>query len=146
MKRFELTLFINRRPQEVFDFITDPNNDLQWQKTLISSEWITPAPAGRGSIKRVVVKMMGLKMKATAEYTEWDPPNWYAFRSTDSPLKLTGTTKFEAEDDGTLLTLNAQIENSGILKLVEGLVIKQAEKQDITNFNALKQILEASRR
>jgi hypothetical protein len=54
-----------------------------------------------------------------------------------------GTTRFEPKGDGTQVTTEGQIEASGLLKLVLGLVVRQAEKQDRTNFNKLKEILEA---
>jgi carbon monoxide dehydrogenase subunit G len=143
MGTFEFSVFINRPPQDVFDFITNIDNDLQWQKNLLSSEWTTPDPAGVGSTKRVVTRVLGRKIEAAVEYTVWDPPNMYTFKSDDSPFSVLGTTKFEPKENGTQVILKGQIEASGILKLVEGLVIRQAVKQDRNNFNTLKLLLEA---
>ena len=143
MANFDMTLFIDRPPQEVFDYITNPDNDKMWQETVISSEWITPEPAGVGSKKQVELRFLGRNMTGTAEYTAWDPPGMYQFMSDDSPFALVGTTRFEPKDDGTQLTLEATIDTSGLLKLALGFVARRAEKQDITNFNNLKRILEA---
>ena len=41
------------------------------------------------------------------------------------------------------MTLEGQVEARGILKPLEGLVGKQAEKQDGKNLNALKHLMEA---
>ena len=144
MGTFELSVFIICPPQVVFDYLSDPDNDLLWQRNLISSGWTTPDPVGVGSVKHVVTRVMGRKIEASVEYSVWDPPNSYRFKTDDGPFTITGTTKFESKDNGTQLTLEGQIEASGVLKLLEGLVINQAKKQDTSNFNALKQILEAS--
>ena len=143
MASFEITLFINRSPQEIFDFTTNPDNDHLWQETLVSSEWVTPEPAGAGSIKKVVIRFLGRNMEGTVEYISWDPPDSYRFKSDDGPFSLAGTTKFEPKEGGTQMTLEGQIEGNGLLKLLVGFVAGQAKKQDIKNFNALKIILEA---
>ncbi|MGB3717609.1 MAG: hypothetical protein WA996_24545 [Candidatus Promineifilaceae bacterium] len=96
----------------------------------MSSEWISPDPAGAGSIKRVVTKVFGHKIEASVEYTVWDPPNMYGFKSDDSPFSIAGNVKLEPEENGTQLNLERQVEASGILKILEGVVIKQAVKQD----------------
>jgi hypothetical protein len=143
MPSFEISLFIDQPPQEIFDFMTNPDNDHLWQETLVSSEWVTPEPAGAGSIKKVVVRFLGRNIEATSEYIIWDPPDSYRFKSDDGPFSLIGTTKFEPKEGGTQMTLEGQIEGDGLLKLLVGFVTGQAKKQDIKNFNALKSILEA---
>jgi carbon monoxide dehydrogenase subunit G len=143
MANFEMTQFIDRPPQEVFDYLTNPDNDLFWQKGLISSEWISPDPAGVGSTKRVVTRFLVKKMDVTVEYTAWDPPNRYAFKSVDGAISVAGTINLEPKENGTQFNLEAQIEGRGLFKLVEGLVARQAKKQDASNFNTLKELLEA---
>ena len=59
------------------------------------------------------------------------PGNGYTFTGDAGPFSITGTTKLEAQDNGTLVTTAGQIEASGIMKLTEGLVIRQVKKQDI---------------
>ena len=143
MRTFEFSLFIDRPPHEVFDFAVDPGNDYLWQGNLVSSEWITPEPAGAGSIKRGVTRFMGREMGAEVEYTAWDRPHGYAIKGTAGPFSFAGETKFEAQANGTLVTFAGQIEGSGIIKLAEGLLIKQVEKQDRGNYDTLKRVLEA---
>ena len=125
MGTFEFSIFINRLPQEVFDYISNPENDLLWQPNLISSEWTTPEPAGAGSTKHVITRVMGRKVEVNVKYTDWDPPKMYRFTSADGPFSLVGTTKFESEENSTQISLKGQIEGKGILKLVEGLIIIQ---------------------
>ena len=143
MYMFEKSIFINRPPQEVFDYITNPDNDSNWRSTAVSAEWTSDGPVGVGSTQRTVGKFLGRKIDSTNEVTVWDPPNQFAFKSVGGSIPLELSQKLAAEDNGTQLTINAQAELAGFFKLAEGLVGKQAEKQMDTDFNALKLVLEA---
>ena len=143
MYTFEKRIFINRPQQEVFDYITNPDNDSNWRSTAISAEWTSDGPVGVGSTLRTVGKFLGSKIDSTNEVTVWDPPNQYSFKSVGGPIPLEFTQKLAAKDNGTQLTLSAEAEMGGFFKLAEGLVGKQAEKQVDTDFNALKLVLEA---
>jgi hypothetical protein len=61
------------------------------------------------------------------------------------PILAQATTKFEPEEGGTRVTLTGLGEASGILKLVEGLVTKQAEAQNGKDLETLKRIMEHAR-
>jgi carbon monoxide dehydrogenase subunit G len=143
MRTFEFSVFIDRQPQEVFDFMTDPDKDPLWQEGLISSEWITPEPAGVGSRKRTVTRFMGFEIGTEVEFTGWDRPKVYAFKGATGVSSFSGVTKLKARDEGTLVTLAGQVEVSGILKLAEGLLVRQVEKQDRGYYDTLKRVLEA---
>ena len=142
MHTLEFGLFIDRPPQQVFDFMTNPENDHLWQDSTISSEWSTPEPAGAGSVKQVVVRFMGRDMQAVGEYTEWERPNRYAFTANVGSILLKGVTTFEAQENGTLVSTAAQVEISGIMGLIEGPLVRRAKKQDIANLNTMKELLE----
>ncbi len=143
MFTFEKSIFINRPPQEVFDYITNPDNDSNWRSTAVSAEWTSDGPVGVGSTQRTVGKFLGRKIDSTNEVTVWDPPNQFSFKSVGGSIPLELSQKLVAKDNGTQLTINAQAELAGFFKLAEGLVGKQAEKQMDTDFNALKLVLEA---
>ncbi len=90
MFTFEKSIFINRPPQEVFDYITNPDNDSDWRSTAVSAEWTSDGPVGVGSTQRTVGKFLGRKIDSTNEVTVWDPPNQFAFKSVEGsiPLKI----------------------------------------------------------
>ena len=77
------------------------------------------------------------------EYTDKDPPNMYRFTSDNGPFSRVGTTRFELKEKGTQVTFQGKIPGKSIPKLVEGLIIRLAEKQDRANFETLKHLLEA---
>jgi uncharacterized protein YndB with AHSA1/START domain len=143
MFTFSVTTFINRPPQEVFDFITDPATHAQWQSGTESAKWATEGPVGVGSIMHSVGRLLGREMVMDAEITQWNPPNLYGAKAKSGPLKVEATNKLEAKDGGTLLVQSYQGEAGGFFKLAEGLAVKQVQKQAETDGHALKLLLEA---
>jgi hypothetical protein len=53
--------------------------------------------AGAVSTKRVYKKVFGQRLEANVEYTIWDPPNMYSFKSDDGPISIAGIVKLEPE-------------------------------------------------
>jgi hypothetical protein len=143
MFTFERNIFINRPPQKVFDFMGDPINDPKWRDSAISAEWTSEGPPGVGSTLRSVDKILGREMESTSEITAWDRPNLWGQKAVGGPVPYEMTVKFEAKEQGTQLTFNANVEPSGFFKIAEGLVRKQLEKQFDTDLNGLKRVLEA---
>jgi hypothetical protein len=144
MHAFEFSVFIDRPPLEVFDFATNPDNDHLWQTNLLSSAWITPEPHGAGSKKRGITRFMGREMGTDVEYTAWGRPHGYSLKGAAGPFSFAAMAKFEARDGGTLVTFDGQIQASGIIKPVEGLLARQAAKRDRANYETLKRVLEAA--
>ena len=142
MYTFESSLFINRPPQEVFDFLTNPANDPQWRSSAVSGEWTSEGPVGVGSTFRSVDKFLGRKIESTNEVTIWDPPNQFSSKSVGGSMPFEGTMKLESKENGTQLTLGGQAELGGLFKIAEGLAGKQIEKQLVADFDALKLVME----
>ena len=143
MINFEKSLFINRPQQEVFDYLSNPANDAQWQSSTEVSEWTSEGPPGVGSTQRSVIKLLGRKIDSSLEVTTWDPPQQLGFKVVSGPIPFEGTLKLESQENGTQVTQTVQAEPGGFFKIAEGLVSKQIEKQISTDFDALKLQLEA---
>ncbi len=144
MYTFERSIHIDRPQQEVFDFVTNPANDPKWQGTSEGSEWTSEGPIGVGSTQRSVNRFMGRKLEGTTEVTVWDPPHQIAQKSVGGPIPFEMTLRFDSMGGGTHLTISGQAEIGGFFKLGEGLVGKQLEKQMESDFNTLKDVMEAA--
>ncbi len=143
MYQFESSIHINRPPQDVFDYVTNPANSARWQSGTESSEWTSEGPPGVGSTYKWVTSFLGRKIESSVEITGWDPPNQNSIKAKSGPIPFEVTTTYDKEGDGTLLTLRGHAEFGGFFKLAEGLVGKQLEKQNESNFAALKLLLES---
>ena len=145
MFTFEHSIFINRPQEEIFDFVSDPANDPQWRPAVELSEWSSECPPGVGSTLHNVTKFMGRKLETTSEIMIWDPPNQIGINVVDAPVPYEFTFSLEARKDGTQFTGNFQGELGGLFSLAEGLVARQAEKEIVSNLDALKGVMEAGR-
>ena len=143
MYKFEKSVSIKRSPQEVFDFMNNPANGVQWQSGSQYGEWTSNGPVGVGSTFKAGTKMLGRIIEAELELTEWDPPKRSSIRVTSGPIPFESKNRFEAQGDGTLLTSSFQLELGNFFKIAEGLVGKQIEKTVESDFSALKILLES---
>lgn len=144
MAEFTVTTFIDRPPQEVFDYATNPANTNKWQSSNQSSKWTSEGPVGVGSTMQSVGRMLGRDMEMEIEITQWDPPNLWGQKGSNGPMKYENTNKFEPKDGGTLLVQNFQGEVGGFFKVAESLAINQIRKMVETDGKALKALLEGS--
>src|SRR5512135_2693246 len=117
MYKYEQSIFIKRPPQEVFDYVSNPANDVHWRGGTQSAEWTSGGPPGVGSTIKVVTSMLGRKIQAAAEVTAWDPPRLFTIKAVGGPVPFEGTIKLEPQGDGTLLTQTGEAEISGLFGL-----------------------------
>jgi uncharacterized membrane protein len=142
MITFEKSIFINRPQQEVFDFLSNLENGIQW-RSLESAKRTSDGPIGAGSTWREASKFLGREIELDIEMISYDPPHQFINKTIGRQLPMEVTNKFEPQDGGTLYTVSAKGELGGFFKMAEGLVVKQAEKQIETEQATLKKLLEA---
>ncbi len=136
---------IDKSPDEVFAYVTDPANFIEWQAAVVSAHAEDSGSLQEGS-KFVMTRRMGKKrvQTMTAEYTEHDFPRRYAFRVLDGPVRAVGKGSFEplGEGDRTRFTFELDFEGHGIGKLLVPLVVRrQAEKEVTRSHQDLKRAL-----
>jgi carbon monoxide dehydrogenase subunit G len=143
MIEFNQEILINRPQQEVFDFVSDPANDSQWQSGSEGGAWSSEGPVGVGSTASSATKFMGRRIESTLEITSWDPPNQYGQRAVGGPIPFEMTIFLKPKEGGTHLTLNGRAEFGGFFKVAEGLAGRQLKKQMESDLKRLKALLEA---
>ena len=74
MVTFEFELTIDRPPEEVFDYLEDPQKVVQWQAWAVEVVQESEGPRGAGTRFRDVRKFLGRRIESTVEFTEYDPP------------------------------------------------------------------------
>ena len=143
MATFGKSVWINCPQQEVFDFVSNPAKNTEWQSIAQSAEWTSEGPVGVGSALRSVDRFLGRKIESTAEVTIWDPPDRMTFKSVSGPFAFEIAFELESKENGTQLTMSVTAEFRGFFKVAEGLAARQAQKQIDTDLEALKLVLEA---
>lgn len=142
MFTFEHNLLISRPPQEIFDFVTDPANDVYWRDSVVLVEWTSAEPHGIGSTQRQVDKFLGREIASAIEITDWDPPHRLGQKTTSGPVQFAFTMQFTTVDGGTHMHMNGQAEFGGIFKMAEGLIRQQLVTLIKSEFNNLKRVLD----
>lgn len=145
MGKFAFSVFINRSPQDVFDFLSDPANLSKWNSTFESAAWASSAAPGPGSTYRVSAKLLGAKKEGLFEIVQWDRPNGYSYQMNQHAFpieQMRSTVLLQSKNNGTEVAFESQFELAGILKFAEGFFAGMGEKQDGRNFETAKKILE----
>ena len=130
--RAELTIEIERTPEDVFAYLTDVSNLPAWQAGVKSAT----ERAGRIEEER---SLLGKELRTTLEIVEREEPRVFTVRALDGPVPFTVRHELEPADGGPRLTVSAEGDVPGF---AAGLLARRAEKQFRKDFERLKQILE----
>jgi uncharacterized membrane protein len=141
MIRIQASVTVNRPLEEVFRFMTDNQNALQWQSGLLEAR-VTNGVIGVGKTWVDVVQVLGQRIEIASELTELEPLRTVGFKSTSGPIPLEGRYVFEPDDEGTKVAFTLQGEAGGFFKLAEPIVARSTQRQWETNLANLKDLLE----
>jgi uncharacterized protein YndB with AHSA1/START domain len=143
MTRIEQSVVIKRPIEEVFAFATDYDTHLQWQSGVLEANITSPGPLGVGSQYTYVMQLLGQKMDTAGEITEHDAPKTHGWKATSGPFPFSGRFTFDVVEGGTKVTLSAEGEFAGFVKLAEPLAMTMLRRQLGTSLSNLKDLLEA---
>jgi carbon monoxide dehydrogenase subunit G len=137
----EVTVTIRRMPEEVFPFITDPENAPNWAPVKEMRQ-LSEGPINVGTKFVQVITFMGQSFKSATEITAYDEPTAFAFKSTSGPVPFEQRFLLSASEGGTKLEVILEGEPGGLFKLAQPLLKPTMEKQLHDQINKLKQLLE----
>ncbi len=137
---------IYRPVKQVFDFISIPENDFQWQYGILKSAQISEGGIGVGTFFRSIGHFMGRRIEGTFEVTEYEPNKKYGFKSLSGPLHSQTLYTFELAGGATKVNISTQASATNVFQSDEGLLEKKMKKQLKENLELLKDILEQSKR
>jgi uncharacterized protein YndB with AHSA1/START domain len=132
---------IARPPQEVFAVATDPLRFAEWQPDVVRVQ--LPDPSRIATTRR----MTGGERTIVQEIIHNDPPNRWAARGVDGPIRPQATITIEpiSGGAGSRVTFTLDFEGHGLGVPLVPLVRRQAEKAAPTSYANLKQLLEGDR-
>lgn len=144
MIKFDLNTYIYRPLNQVFAFVTTPENDFHWQYGTLMSTKISKGEIGIGTLFRSVDHFMGRRMESVYEVTEFEPDKRYGFRSVSGPIDLHTIYTFEVMNGSTRINISTQIGTGTRLQPTEAATEKKIKKQSRENLALLKEVLETS--
>lgn len=143
MINLEMSTMINRPVSQVFDFMSTPENDFQWQYGTLVSARISEGASQRGTSFRSIGHLMGRRIQSTFEVTEYEPNRKYGFRSLSGPLRSYTSYTFEMDKGVTQIDISTQVNAINFFQVNQGVLEKGMKKQLKENLARLKDLLEA---
>jgi uncharacterized protein YndB with AHSA1/START domain len=135
----ESTALIDRSPEQVFDYLSDPVHELEWNPKVEIMEKLSDGPIGVGTTWRA--KWTKSKV-VTLECTEYERPTRWRLVN-DGPVTVDLTITLTPEADGTRLNSRFDATPHGPFKLVFPVFLALMRREEASNMTLLKQAVEA---
>ena len=128
--------------KRVFEFISNPENDFQWQYGTLSSTCTSEIVSALGACFQTTGNFMGHRIQSTFQVTEFESNKTYGFKSLSGPLQSFTTYTFALASGYTQINLVTQANVVNFVELNENILEKKLKKQLKENLAMLKSILE----
>lgn len=147
MSAISKSIEIDRRPEDVFDYVTDPTHLPEWQDSALSAVPMGELPVHVGS-KVVVTRQIGKRrIPTTMQVMELDPPRSWHMHGLDGPVRPDVRGRIEPLDGGSRsrVTLAVDFEGHGVGRALVPLVVKPMVRKEMPRGEEkLKHLLEHS--
>jgi carbon monoxide dehydrogenase subunit G len=135
---------VDRRVEEVWDFIGDFENTTRWSPGVLEARQTSDGPLGVGSTLQTVVKAFGRRRTADYLVTEYEPNQAFAFEVTSGPMTSRARYSVQPAGAGTRLTASGGAEATGLYKLLAPILVRILKRHSQDDLANVKRILEAS--
>ncbi|MFJ8538484.1 SRPBCC family protein [Streptomyces sp. NPDC093591] len=124
---------IDRSPDEVYAYVTDPSHLPEWQLSAVSADLLDEGPTHPGSRVRVTRRIGSREIPMTVEFTELDPPHSWELHGTEGPVRPRAHGEIEPLDDGrrSRVTIELDFEGHGLGKLLVPLVVRPQVRKEL---------------
>ena len=144
MAKAEISTTIKRPVEEVFAVLTDPENSPKWSSSSIESKKTSAGPIGVGTTTRSVSMFLGRRIESENVVTEFEPNRKLVSQSKSGPFPIQASMTFEPIEGGTRVNATIEAEPGGFFKLAEPLIVSIAKRQFQSDFDNLKDLMEAN--
>jgi len=141
MIRHETSVHLNRPVEKVFAFVVDSKELPKWQSNLIKSELLTEGPLRVGSRFHEVRLVRHKETEIQGEMTAFEPNRRFATKTLSKP-EVTVSYSFEPENGGTRLRYEFSMVTTGLMRLLQPMILGSIKKDTASDFEKLKQLLE----
>ena len=141
MIRHAASIHLDHPAQQVFSFLVDLQKLPMWQSNLIKTETLTEGPLRVGSRFREVRKLRGRKSEIEGEISAFEPNQRLATKTVNQP-HVTISYALDPEDGGTRLSYQFAMQTTGLMRLLEPMILGSVRKESDSDLQRLKQLLE----
>ena len=138
------TIDIERPPEEVFEYTTDPSRFPEWQLDVVSVRFENAGPRGVGSRFLTTRRVGRMQRTTTQEIVRIDAPRKWTARSVGGPFSLLAEVTVEPTGDGqrSRVTLSLDFTGRGLGSLLVLAIRRMAAKEAPKSARNLKERLE----
>jgi hypothetical protein len=135
---------IDRPPDEVAAYASDPGNATDWYENIERVEWKTQPPLAVGSRIAFVARFLGRRLAYTYAVRELVPGERLVMSTADGPFPMETTYTWAASPTGgTTMALRNRGEPSGFAKVGARMTARAIRRANTRDLQRLKEILEA---
>jgi Polyketide cyclase / dehydrase and lipid transport len=142
MINIDMSMTIYRPVRQVFDFMSTPENDFQWQYGTLATARLSEGIGSLGPFFRSIGHLLGRRNLSTFEVTEYELNSKYGFRSLSGPLPSQTSYTFEMAEGGTRINVSTRMRAVSIFHMNERMLEKKIKIQLKENLTMLKGLLE----
>jgi uncharacterized membrane protein len=142
--RVQGSVEINRPLHEVFNYVSDVDNYPKWMVHVLGVRKDSPGPPRESDRFVVAIKSVGRHFETPYERTSYEADRRYTDRAVGGPIpNHRWHSVFEEASKGTIYTRTVDVESRGLLKLLEPLQKRAADRQLRKDLQTLKGVVEA---
>jgi len=142
--RIEEIVEIDRPPEEIFSYVTNPENLPEWSSLVLEVRKEAEGDQQQGDRFTTVAKFLGRRFETPFEVSDHEPHRRHSDSSRGGPFEQEYIyTLEETGEGGTRLTYVAQGEPGGFFRLVGPLLERAGRRQFRADLQSLKDMLEA---
>lgn len=145
MPHFEVVEYIERMPEEVFDFMIDSEKAGKIRPAIRGARLLESGPQGRVKRFEVSRQQGGHEVDSQVSVLHGERPLRYTLATEREGLKLIYDYSLEREGTGTKITLKAEVQAEGPKRILAWLVARVLEGQDADLLRALEMAMERER-
>ena len=133
---------IDRSPEAVFDSVSDPRSELEWNPKVRVMEKLTEGPVGLGTRFRAKWTKSPL---VELEITSFDRPHGWSYRNGGS-ISVVLTISLEPVDDGRATMLKSRFDATphGPIRVIFPLLLASLRREEARNMQLVKRRVESA--
>jgi uncharacterized membrane protein len=146
--KIEQQVLINLPVEDIFAYLSELENLVEWSGTVISVRRILPGTVKVGAAMRITFRFLGRWLENIYEVVEWQANSLITLKSTSGVVPCVFSCLLEATNaGGTQVQLEARINiriKGGFMDLAESVLAGAARRQAEHDLLTLKDLLETS--
>ncbi len=139
MARYTASVDTPKQPADVFEYLSDFSNALEWDPGVVEAERLGEGPVAVGTEFRLVAVFLSRRNTLLYTVVEHEPPTLVTFRGENASVVSLDRITFEATSGGTRVTYDAELTLKGAFRLADpllGLAFKRVGDQALAGMRA----------